>query len=68
MADNFRLRVINDRPVRLRVRPSLLPQEIELQNTGTVVQWRYVGQADDAWVDLIERHGHNRCCWFARDR
>jgi hypothetical protein len=54
MADNFRLRVINDRPVRLRVRPSLLPQEIELQNTGTVVQWRYVGQADDAWVDLIE--------------
>lgn len=40
--------------VRLRVLPAALPQQVELQNTGTVVQWRYVGQDDDAWIDLIE--------------
>lgn len=36
--------------VRLRVIPSLLPMQIELQNTGTMVQWRYLGQD---WQDLI---------------
>jgi len=36
--------------VRLRVVPSLLPMQIELQNTGTMVQWRYLGQP---WQDLI---------------
>lgn len=36
--------------VRLRVLPTLLPLEIELRNTGAMVQWRYLGQA---WQDLI---------------
>jgi hypothetical protein len=36
--------------VRLRIMPSLLPMQIELQNTGTMVQWRYLGEA---WQDLI---------------
>lgn len=37
--------------VRLRVLPTLLPLQIELRNTGAMVQWRYLGQA---WLDLIE--------------
>jgi len=36
--------------VRLRVLPTLLPLQIELRNTGAMVQWRYLGQA---WQDLI---------------
>jgi len=36
--------------VRLRVTPALLPMQIELRNTGTVVQWRYLGEP---WQDLI---------------
>jgi len=36
--------------VRLRVTPALLPMQIELQNTGAMVQWRYLGQD---WQDLI---------------
>lgn len=36
--------------VRLRVTPALLPMEIELRNTGTMVQWRYLGED---WQDLI---------------
>jgi len=36
--------------VRLRVTPALLPMEIELRNTGTMVQWRYRGED---WQDLI---------------
>jgi hypothetical protein len=36
--------------VRLRVTPALLPMEIELRNTGALVQWRYLGQD---WQDLI---------------
>ncbi|KQV04830.1 hypothetical protein [Devosia sp. Root105] len=36
--------------VRLRVTPALLPMEIELRNTGMMVQWRYLGQD---WQDLI---------------
>lgn len=36
--------------VRLRVTPALLPIQIELQNTGAMVQWRYLGQD---WQDLI---------------
>ncbi|MBL8595532.1 MAG: hypothetical protein JNK01_22820 [Devosia sp.] len=36
--------------VRLRVTPALLPMEIELRNTGAMVQWRYLGQD---WQDLI---------------
>lgn len=27
-------------------------REIELQNSGTAIQWRYVG--DDAWTDLVQ--------------
>lgn len=36
--------------VRLRVTPALLPMQIELRNTGTMVQWRYLGEP---WQDLI---------------
>ena len=36
--------------VRLRVLPTLLPMQIELQNTGTMVQWRYL---NGVWQDLI---------------
>ena len=36
--------------VRLRVTPALLPMQIELRNTGAMVQWRYLGQD---WQDLI---------------
>jgi hypothetical protein len=54
MADAItpRIRIGNEQPikVRLRVLPSLLPMELELQNTGTFIQWRYVGQD---WQDLI---------------
>lgn len=40
--------------IRLRVLPSLLPKEIELQNDGTTIQWRYVDEDDDAWRDLVD--------------
>lgn len=36
--------------VRLRVLPTLLPLQIELQNTGIMVQWRYL---NGVWQDLI---------------
>lgn len=36
--------------VRLRIRPSLLPKQIELQATPTEIQWRYVGYD---WTDLL---------------
>jgi hypothetical protein len=36
--------------VRLRVLPALLPMQIELRNTGAMVQWRYLGEP---WQDLI---------------
>ncbi|MDC9825684.1 hypothetical protein PRN20_18270 [Devosia sp. ZB163] len=45
-----RAKAVQPTKVRLRVIPSLMPMEIELQNTGTMVQWRYVGQD---WQDLI---------------
>lgn len=47
-----RLRIKATQPpkVRLRVVPALLPMQIELQNTGTMIQWRYAGQD---WEDLI---------------
>jgi hypothetical protein len=47
-----RLRVSTPVPkVRVRVLPSLLPSQMELQNTGTEIQWRLVG--DDEWQTLI---------------
>lgn len=46
-----RAKAVPPTKVRLRVLPSLLPMQIELQNTDTTVQWRYVGQD---WFDLIE--------------
>jgi hypothetical protein len=52
MSDLIRARVALPPPkIRVRVLPALLPRQIELQNDGTDVQWRYVG--DTAWVDLI---------------
>lgn len=36
--------------IRLRVLPSLLPLNVEMQNTGTIIQWR-VG--DGPWQDLL---------------
>jgi hypothetical protein len=53
MVDQVRLRVSTPLPkVRLRVLPSLLPTQIELQNTGTVIQWRYIDGVSP-WQDLI---------------
>lgn len=49
----IRIRELPAAPVvRLRVLPSLLPLEIELQSDGTNIQWRYVGGSTD-WTDLI---------------
>ena len=45
---------IGKQRIRLRVNPSLLPQNIELQEDDNLVQWRYVGQGDDAWQTLFE--------------
>ena len=28
-------------------------REIELRNNGSIIQWRYVGEGDDAWRDLV---------------
>jgi hypothetical protein len=52
MSDLIRARVALPPPkIRVRVLPALLPRQIELQNSGTQVQWRYVG--DTTWIDLI---------------
>ena len=48
---SVRAKVVPPNKVRLRVTPALLPMQIELQNTGAMVQWRYLGQN---WQDLIE--------------
>lgn len=45
-----RARAVPPPKVRLRVLPTLLPMQIELQNTGTMVQWRYL---NGVWQDLI---------------
>jgi len=37
--------------IRVRVLPSLLPLEIQLQVTADAIQWRYIGQD---WVDLVD--------------
>lgn len=39
--------------VRLRALPAALPLNIELQATDEAIQWRYVGAADDSWLDLV---------------
>lgn len=53
MVEAIRLRVSEPVPrVRLRVLPSLLPTQIELRNTGTEIQWRYVDGVSD-WQTLI---------------
>jgi hypothetical protein len=45
-----RAKLVPPPKVRLRVTPALLPMQIELRNTGTMVQWRYLGED---WQDLI---------------
>lgn len=53
MVDSIRLRVGTPLPkLRLRVLPSLLPTQIELQATATEIQWRYVDGVSD-WQTLI---------------
>jgi len=53
MADNIRVRVSTPVPkIRARVYPSLLPTQIELRNTGTEIQWRYIDGVSD-WQTLI---------------
>jgi len=43
--------LVTPRPkVRVRVKPALLPLEIQLQAGTTAIQWRYIGQD---WVDLV---------------
>lgn len=43
--------LVTPRPkVRVRVKPALLPLEIQLQAGATAIQWRYIGQD---WVDLV---------------
>jgi hypothetical protein len=43
---------VTPRPkVRLRVLPSVLPLEIQLQASADAIQWRYIGQD---WVDLVD--------------
>lgn len=54
MVDHYqtiRLQRVEEPKIRLRVLPRIPPLEIELQNTGTMVQWR-VGTTG-AWQDLI---------------
>lgn len=54
---DVRLRVSLPAPkVRLRVLPSLLPTQIELRNTGTEIQWRYIDGVSD-WMTLIPISG-----------
>lgn len=44
---------VTPRPkVRVRVKPALLPRQIELQSDGDAIQWRYIGDA--AWTDIVE--------------
>jgi len=52
MTDYPRVRISQQQPtrIRLRVLPALVPLELSMQNTGTVIQWR-VGQG--AWQDLL---------------
>lgn len=55
MADHYqsiRLQRVEEPKIRLRVMPRVPPLEIELQNTGTEVQWR-LGTTGD-WATLIE--------------
>lgn len=52
MTENVRLRVQERLRLRMQILPSLLPTQIELRNTGTEIQWRYIDGVSD-WETLI---------------
>ena len=51
-SQKIRVNRVQEPIVRIRVKPRVPPLEIEMQNTGTVVQWRL--GTTGTWVDLIE--------------
>jgi len=51
-AQKIRINRVAEPKVRIRVKPRVPPLEIEMQNTGAMVQWRL--GTTGAWEDLIE--------------